>query len=306
MVFVYLPLYFGIGVILFFAWRLAILWWQQYGRPRRPPAAGAVDGETPDAPAQTGNAAGVLVVSLVAAVVVGLVGFAIGRATLPPSVFDLPIGWGPLGFAIPAVVVGVLAASFFAGGASRTRGAAEADPKEEAKDEWPGRDRSRAILVAASALFLAFTALQYDYKLLGEVTKFSAGPIVSLELAQSPQKGSQGGSQSYIQGQDVATLPRTNGISYVTNQVEKLADNIEKDDEVAVLIAGKDGGVYTDNETQQFETFMKGCGQLISKNLSRLQDEYHSEFPSHQRSPTNTKQRRLSLANVSHTKTIIR
>jgi hypothetical protein len=111
MVFIYLPFYFGIGVIVFFVLRWALLSWKRYGPPR-PPAARAVDAGGPDARLRTGNAAGVLVVALVAAVVVGLVGFAIGRATLEPSAFDLPIGWGPLGFAIPAAIVGALTAAF--------------------------------------------------------------------------------------------------------------------------------------------------------------------------------------------------
>ena len=56
-------------------------------------------------------------VSLIVAFVIGLVGFAIGRATLPKGVFvtGFPEGWGPIGFEIPAIVIGVLAASFFTG-----------------------------------------------------------------------------------------------------------------------------------------------------------------------------------------------
>ena len=67
------------------------------------------EGRQPDAPVRTGNAAGVLVVCLIVAAVVELVGFAIGRATLPQGVFisDFPDGWGPIGFEIPAIVVGV-------------------------------------------------------------------------------------------------------------------------------------------------------------------------------------------------------
>jgi hypothetical protein len=38
MVFIYLPFYFGIGVIAFFVWRWAVLSWKIYGRRGlRPP-----------------------------------------------------------------------------------------------------------------------------------------------------------------------------------------------------------------------------------------------------------------------------
>jgi hypothetical protein len=117
MVFIYLPFYFGIGVILFFVWHLAVLSWKRYGPPGRAPAGREVDAGAPGAPARAGSAAGVLAVCFIAAAVTGLVGFAIGRATLPQGIFisDFPDGWGPIGFEIPAIVVGALAAAFFTG-----------------------------------------------------------------------------------------------------------------------------------------------------------------------------------------------
>ena len=154
-----------------------------------------VDGGAPDAPVRNGNAAGVLVVCLIVAAVVGLVGFAIGRATLPQGVFisDFPDGWGPIGFEIPAIVVGALAAAFFIGGG---RLSSEAGAKEGADGGWPRLDNTRALMIAAAALFLAFAALQYDYRLLNEVTKFSAGPVVVSSLLKAPRMRGRMGTQA--------------------------------------------------------------------------------------------------------------
>lgn len=282
MVFVYLPFYFGVGVILYFVWRLAVLSWKRYGRPRRPRAAREVDGGAPDAPARTGNAARVLVVSLVSAVVVGLVGFAIGRATLPKGVFttDFPEGWGPLGFEIPSILLGAVAASLFAGGPP-TRRAAGPDAKDGAEDEWLQPDRGRPILLAGAALFLAFAALQYDYKLLGEVTKFSAGPVVSLELAQPAQNAKDtGNSGSRLSGSLVAAAqPRTQSINYVTSQLKDIGDFTDEDDRTAQVFSGVDP-IKDQLLMNMKQPLLDNCIQRLGAMLYKVQKEHSSEFPS--------------------------
>lgn len=280
MVFVYLPFYFGIGVILFFAWRLAAQSWKRYG-PTRPSTAQAVDGEAPNAPARTGNAANAIAVSLIIAFVIGLVGFAIGRATLPKGVFvtDFPEGWGPFGFELPSVVIGVLAASFFAGDLTRTR-APEGDAKDVAEDAWLRRDRGRAILLAAAAFFLAFAALQYDYKLLDEVTKFSAGPVVSLELAQPAAKTNESPGSRISTTLVAAAQPRTNSIIYVTKQLKQIADFPDEDDRTGQIFSGVAARTYSDQLLDNVKTIFKDCISPLGNMLITLQNNHHSEFPS--------------------------
>jgi hypothetical protein len=266
MVFVYLPFYFAAGVILFFVWR-----WLA-------PAFKAANA--------SGSTSGAVPAILTVVFVIGLLGFAIGRATLPPSVFDLPVDCGRLWFAIPVAVVGVWAAAFFASASTRPKSATEpADAGDGGArggddEEWLRLDRSRALMVAAAALFLAFAALQYDYKLLGEVTKFSAGSIVSLELAQSPQKAAQAAGRPNFSGHDVAALPRTDAITYVTAQLDGLSASIEQDDRIASLIVGENDKAPQDEPTEALGRFFEKCGKVISTKLVEVQDSYKSEFPS--------------------------
>jgi hypothetical protein len=103
------------------------------------------------------------------------------------------------------------------------------------------------------------------------VPKFSAGSIVSLELAQSPQKGAQGGSGTpNLSGQDVAALPRTDAINYVTSQISDLSGSIEQDSGLATLITPKTPETHGDIQIQALSDFLKGCGALISQKLVKL------------------------------------
>ena len=80
-------------------------------------------------------------------------------------------------------------------------------------------------MIAAAALFLAFAALQYDYRLLNEVTKFSARHRWwSLEFAQGTQNARQNGNTGSELQQTLlaAAQPRTDGINYVTRGLQQL------------------------------------------------------------------------------------
>ena len=277
MVFIYLPLYFCFGFILYFVWRWIILLW---GGWRRQLAAKGVGGA--QSLAGTANFAGVVIILLVVAFVIGLVGFAIGRATLPQGIFmsSFPDGWGPIGFQIPAVLVGALAAAFFTGGSGsrRVAGAGASEGAEGGSARFDGR----AILVAAAALFLAFAALQYDYGLLGEVTKFSAGPVVSLELAQPVQDAkTSGNSGSRIVGSLVAAAqPRTNSITYVTKKLEQIADFPEEDNRTGRIFSGVESPKYTDQLASNMNEMLTKCIKPLGTMLIKLQKKNHSEFPS--------------------------
>ena len=282
MVFIYLPIYFSIGVILFFILFFLWRWWSKaHPREDNQPRPGAeLQGGAQGPP--TGNWTGLTMIFLAVTFVVGLVAFALGRATLPKGVFatDFPEGWGPLGFEIPAIVVGALAASFFMGSSTRPKRAAEASAKDGAEDEWLRLDRSRALLLAASALFLAFAALQYDYNLLGEVTKFSAGPVVSLELAQPVAKTNESSDIRLSTNLVAAAQPRTNSILFVTSKLKQLSEFPDEDDRVGQIFTGVSAPTYSDKLLDNIKTIITGCVSPLGNMLLALQDNHHSEFPS--------------------------
>ena len=178
------------------------------------------------------------------------------------------------------MLLGALAASLFMGGP--TRRAAGSDAKDGAEDEWLRRDRGPALLVAAFAFFLIFAALEYDYNLLGEVTKFSAGPVVSLELAQPAQNAKDtGNSGSRLSGSLVAAAqPRTQSINYVTDQLKQISDFIDEDDRTAQVFSGVEAQAEIDPLVSKIKPLLHDCIQPLGVMLDKLQTGHSSEFPS--------------------------
>jgi hypothetical protein len=253
-VFIYLPLWFSFGAIFYLALRVATA---RFG--------GSLNGPT------------VSVLSLIALIVL------VSASVLQPV--------ARVGLALAAVAVGATTASLLWGAPSTKsdRGPAKREgdagkftdvlrtivgAQSEATPEREKLDIGRALVVGAASLFVVFAALQYDYKILRSITKFSAGEVVSVEFSQSGQnsKGFSGGA-FLVQNGQVAALPRTQS---VLSQLDKI---MEREERLANIISGSDSPKYIDYLNQGFKAFVRQCVSPLAVKLSVLQKNNHSEFP---------------------------
>jgi hypothetical protein len=259
-VFIYLPLWFSFGAIFYLALRVATA-----------RVGGSLNGPT------------VSVLSLIALIVL------VSASVLQPV--------ARVGLALAAVAVGATTASLLWGAPSTKsdRGPAKREgdagkftdvlrtivgAQSEATPEREKLDIGRALVVGAASLFVVFAALQYDYKILRSITKFSAGEVVSVEFSQSGQnsKGFSGGA-FLVQNGQVAALPRTQSVLYVTDQLSQLDKIMEREERLASIISGTDSPKYIDYLNQGFKAFVRQCVSPLAVKLSVLQKNNHSEFP---------------------------
>ena len=257
--FIYLPLWFSFGAIFYLALRVATA-----------RVGGSLNGPT------------LVVLSAIALLVLVL------ASVLQPV--------ARVGLALAALGVGAVAASLLWGQRSKSdSGPVKRDgdagkfadvlrkligPESQAPPEREKLDIGRALIVGAAALFVAFAALQYDNNIIRSITKFSAGEVVSVEFSQSGQnsKGSSGGAFLVGNGQ-VAALPRTQSVLYVTDQLSQLHQIMEREERLASVVSGSDAPKYIDYLNQGFKAFVGQCVSPLAVNLSVLQKNNRSEFP---------------------------
>jgi hypothetical protein len=129
---------------------------------------------------------------------------------------------------------------------------------------------------------VALAALQYDYRLLGEVTKLSAGPDLSVEFAQTTQGSKAGGnSGSMVRGSLVAAAqPRTDGINYATEGLTQMGTFSQQDDLTGQVFSGVNSPTYKDPLTDSLNVLLQGCVLNMGIRLLAVQQYHNSEFPS--------------------------
>ena len=147
-------------------------------------------------------------------------------------------------------------------------------PESQAPPEREKLDIGRALIVGAAALFVAFAALQYDNNIIRSITKFSAGEVVSVEFSQSGQnsKGSSGGAFLVGNGQ-VAALPRTQSVLYVTDQLSQLHQIMEREERLASVVSGSDAPKYIDYLNQGFKAFVRAMRITVGGKLVCFAEE---------------------------------
>ena len=176
---------------------------------------------------------------------------------------------GEFAFAVPAIVIGALGAATF-------------EDSRRRKPMVPNT-RDRAVFVAAAALLQILVALDYEYRLFHNLTKFSAASV-SVEFGQgakSQEASPLGNAYPSQQSGVVAAFKRTQGILYATRQLALFGDLMKQDRTFAEMSSGfaqSDDG-STDPATDELQQF--ACHDLFetARKLLVVQKSYKSEFP---------------------------
>ncbi|MGD0722049.1 MAG: hypothetical protein ABR970_13510 [Roseiarcus sp.] len=176
---------------------------------------------------------------------------------------------GEFAFAVPAIVIGAMGAATFAD--SRRR-----------RPMVPN-SRDRALFVAAAALLQILVALDFEYRLFHNLTKFSAASV-SVEFGQGTksQEGTPlGNAYPSQQSGVVAAFRRTQGILYATRQLALFGDLMKQDRTFAEMSSGfaQSDDQSADLPTDELQQF--ACRDLFetARKLLVVQKSYKSEFP---------------------------
>jgi hypothetical protein len=142
---------------------------------------------------------------------------------------------------------------------------------------------AQLVSIGTALLLLTLSAIDYQDGVFRNLTNFSAGGV-SLAFSSSGEGLSSGGPEPVVDAQreSAAALPRTQAITYVTNQIRRFAAYIDEDSEVARMSAGLVGyqAARLDPDGEKFKIFAVRWLLPVGSVLHFNQDKHNSEFPS--------------------------